>query len=107
MQRVHPDIHYIVRPTLATEHLVLVMGTIDPERPVRVRAHREYLPGDVFGYAPRNTRSLLQAANYLAYGRLQPRDSTTPSRLEAVLRGPRAPLEPALPTGPQATSRWS
>src|SRR5271167_2820037 len=24
----------------STEHLVLVMGTIDPERPVRVRAHR-------------------------------------------------------------------
>ena len=46
----------------STEHLVLVMGTIDPDRPVRVRAHREYLPGDVFGYSPRNTRSLLQAA---------------------------------------------
>jgi 3,4-dihydroxy 2-butanone 4-phosphate synthase/GTP cyclohydrolase II len=45
-----------------TEHLVLAMGNIDPERPVRVRAHREYLPGDVFGYSPRNTRSLLQAA---------------------------------------------
>ena len=46
----------------STEHLVLVMGTIDPDRPVRVRAHREYLPGDVFGYSPRNTRSLLQSA---------------------------------------------
>jgi 3,4-dihydroxy 2-butanone 4-phosphate synthase / GTP cyclohydrolase II len=46
----------------STEHLVLVMGTIEPDRPVRVRAHREYLPGDVFGYSPRNTRSLLQAA---------------------------------------------
>lgn len=45
-----------------TEHLVLVMGTIDGDRPVRVRAHREYLPGDVFGYSARNTRSLLQAA---------------------------------------------
>ena len=27
-----------------------------------MRAHREYLPGDVFGYSPRNTRSLLQSA---------------------------------------------
>ncbi|HZO81302.1 MAG TPA: 3,4-dihydroxy-2-butanone-4-phosphate synthase [Candidatus Binataceae bacterium] len=46
----------------STEHLVLVMGRIDAEHPVRVRAHREYLPGDVFGYTERNTRSLLQAA---------------------------------------------
>jgi 3,4-dihydroxy 2-butanone 4-phosphate synthase/GTP cyclohydrolase II len=46
----------------STEHLVLVMGTIDADRPVRVRAHREYLPGDVFGYSARNTRSLLRAA---------------------------------------------
>jgi 3,4-dihydroxy 2-butanone 4-phosphate synthase / GTP cyclohydrolase II len=45
-----------------TEHLVLVMGEITPERPVLVRAHREYLPGDVFGYTKRNTRGLLQAA---------------------------------------------
>jgi 3,4-dihydroxy 2-butanone 4-phosphate synthase/GTP cyclohydrolase II len=45
-----------------SEHMVLVMGAIDPERPVLVRAHREYLPGDVFGYTKRNTRSLLQAA---------------------------------------------
>jgi 3,4-dihydroxy 2-butanone 4-phosphate synthase / GTP cyclohydrolase II len=45
-----------------SEHLVLVMGTIEPDRPVLVRAHREYLPGDVFGYAKRNTRGLLQAA---------------------------------------------
>ncbi len=46
----------------STEHLVLVMGTVDPDRPVRVRAHREYLPGDVFGYASRDTRGLLQGA---------------------------------------------
>lgn len=46
----------------STEHLVLVMGAIDGERPVRVRAHREYLPGDVFGYSARDTRSLLRAA---------------------------------------------
>ncbi|MBF6560996.1 MAG: 3,4-dihydroxy-2-butanone-4-phosphate synthase [Candidatus Binataceae bacterium] len=45
-----------------SEHLVMVMGTIDPEAPILVRAHREYLPGDVFGYTKRNTRSLLQAA---------------------------------------------
>ena len=32
-----------------TEHLVLVMGNVDPQRPILVRAHREYLPGDVFG----------------------------------------------------------
>ena len=45
-----------------SEHLVLVMGEINPDRPVLVRAHREYLPGDVFGYVKRNTRALLQAA---------------------------------------------
>lgn len=45
-----------------TEHMVLVMGNIDPSRPILVRAHREYLPGDVFGYAQRNTRKLLRAA---------------------------------------------
>jgi 3,4-dihydroxy 2-butanone 4-phosphate synthase/GTP cyclohydrolase II len=45
-----------------TEHLVLVMGSIDPARPILVRAHREYLPGDVFGYTERNTRGLLHAA---------------------------------------------
>ncbi len=45
-----------------TEHLVMVMGKIDPSQPTLVRAHREYLPGDVFGYAGCNTRSLLQAS---------------------------------------------
>jgi 3,4-dihydroxy 2-butanone 4-phosphate synthase/GTP cyclohydrolase II len=45
-----------------TEHLVLQMGKIDPARPVLVRAHREYLPGDVFAYRKRDTRSLLHAA---------------------------------------------
>ncbi|HUO05169.1 MAG TPA: 3,4-dihydroxy-2-butanone-4-phosphate synthase [Candidatus Binataceae bacterium] len=45
-----------------TEHLVLVMGKVDPDQPVLVRAHREYLPGDVFGYSGRNTRALLRAA---------------------------------------------
>jgi 3,4-dihydroxy 2-butanone 4-phosphate synthase / GTP cyclohydrolase II len=45
-----------------TEHLVLVMGKVDPNTAILVRAHREYLPGDVFGYAGRNTRNLLKAA---------------------------------------------
>jgi len=45
-----------------TEHLVLVMGEVDPSKPILVRAHREYLPGDVFGYFDRNTRGLLNAA---------------------------------------------
>ncbi len=45
-----------------TEHLVMVMGTVDPAVPILVRAHREYLPGDVFGYLGRNTRELLQAS---------------------------------------------
>jgi 3,4-dihydroxy 2-butanone 4-phosphate synthase/GTP cyclohydrolase II len=45
-----------------TEHLVLVMGKVDPARPILVRAHREYLPGDVFGYSVRNTRNLLRSA---------------------------------------------
>jgi 3,4-dihydroxy 2-butanone 4-phosphate synthase/GTP cyclohydrolase II len=44
------------------EHLVLVKGDIDPEKPVLVRAHAEYLPGDVFGYTKRNTGRLLHAA---------------------------------------------
>ena len=51
-----------------SEHLVLLMGTISPERPVLVRAHREYLPGDVFGYTKRNTRSLLHSAMELIAG---------------------------------------
>lgn len=42
------------------EHLVLVKGTISPEEPVLVRAHAEYLPGDVFGYTQSNTSGLLQ-----------------------------------------------
>ena len=44
------------------EHMVLVKGEINPEVPVLVRAHAEYLPGDVFGYAKRNTGQLLHAA---------------------------------------------
>jgi 3,4-dihydroxy 2-butanone 4-phosphate synthase / GTP cyclohydrolase II len=45
-----------------TEHLVLVMGKVDSAKPILVRAHREYLPGDVFGYSVRNTRNLLRSA---------------------------------------------
>jgi len=44
------------------EHLVLVKGEIRPEEPVIVRAHAEYLPGDVFGYSRRNTGQLLHVA---------------------------------------------
>ena len=44
------------------EHLVLVKGEIDPEEAVLVRAHSEYLPGDVFGYTRSNTRALLHRA---------------------------------------------
>ena len=41
------------------EHLALVCGEIRPDQPVLVRAHTEYLPGDVFGSADRNTAALL------------------------------------------------
>jgi 3,4-dihydroxy 2-butanone 4-phosphate synthase/GTP cyclohydrolase II len=44
------------------EHLVLVKGEIKPEEPVLVRAHAEYLPGDVFGSSERNTAALLRRA---------------------------------------------
>jgi 3,4-dihydroxy 2-butanone 4-phosphate synthase / GTP cyclohydrolase II len=44
------------------EHLVLVKGDITPDEPILVRPHLEYLPGDVFGYRERDTRSLLQKA---------------------------------------------
>ena len=44
------------------EHIVLVKGDIESDEPVLVRAHAEYLPGDVFGYAHRDTGSLLQKA---------------------------------------------
>lgn len=42
------------------EHIVLVKGDISPEEPVLVRAHAEYLPGDVFSYAQSNTSALLR-----------------------------------------------
>jgi 3,4-dihydroxy 2-butanone 4-phosphate synthase/GTP cyclohydrolase II len=42
------------------EHLVLVKGEIHADQPVLVRAHAEFLPGDVFCMAERNTAALLQ-----------------------------------------------
>lgn len=41
------------------EHLALVRGNIGPKEPVLVRTHTEYLAGDVFGSADRDTASLL------------------------------------------------
>ena len=41
------------------EHLALVRGDVRPDVPVLVRAHTEYLPGDVFGSLARNTGALL------------------------------------------------
>lgn len=42
------------------EHLVLVHGEIRPDEPILVRAHAEYLPGDVFGSVDRDTSALLR-----------------------------------------------
>lgn len=44
----------------AGEHLALVRGEIRSDEPVLVRAHTEYLPGDVFGSVSRNTGALLR-----------------------------------------------
>lgn len=44
------------------EHVALVKGEIDPEEPVLVRAHAEFLPGDVFHMAEQNTAALLHRA---------------------------------------------
>jgi len=44
------------------EHLALVRGDITPDVPTLVRAHAEYLPGDVFGYTQRDTGAVLQRA---------------------------------------------
>ncbi len=41
------------------EHLALVRGDVRPDEPVLVRAHTEFLPGDVFGSLSRNTGALL------------------------------------------------
>jgi len=42
------------------EHVVLVKGDISPHEPVLVRAHAEYVPGDVFSYTQSNTSALLR-----------------------------------------------
>jgi 3,4-dihydroxy 2-butanone 4-phosphate synthase/GTP cyclohydrolase II len=44
------------------EHLALVRGKITPDEPTLVRAHAEYLPGDVFGYTQRDTGAVLHQA---------------------------------------------
>jgi 3,4-dihydroxy 2-butanone 4-phosphate synthase/GTP cyclohydrolase II len=44
------------------EHLALVKGEIHPDEPTLVRAHAEYLPGDVFATVRRNTGELLHRA---------------------------------------------
>jgi 3,4-dihydroxy 2-butanone 4-phosphate synthase / GTP cyclohydrolase II len=44
------------------EHLALVRGKITPDQPTLVRAHAEYLPGDVFGYTQRDTGAVLHRA---------------------------------------------
>jgi len=44
------------------EHVALVKGNIKADEPVLVRAHAEFLPGDVFRMAERNTAALLHEA---------------------------------------------
>jgi 3,4-dihydroxy 2-butanone 4-phosphate synthase / GTP cyclohydrolase II len=44
------------------EHLALVKGELRADIPTLVRAHAEYLPGDVFAHARRNTGALLHRA---------------------------------------------
>jgi len=45
-----------------SEHLVLIRGEIQANEPILVRAHAEYLPGDVFSYQSRNTGEMLRRA---------------------------------------------
>jgi len=45
-----------------SEHLVLLRGEIRSDEPILVRAHAEYLPGDVFAYQSRNTGEMLHRA---------------------------------------------
>jgi len=44
------------------EHVVLVKGDIETDEPVLVRAHAEFVPGDVLRMAERNTAALLHEA---------------------------------------------
>lgn len=43
------DVHLYQTAVDEKEHIALVKGTIDPDRPVLVRVHSECLTGDVFG----------------------------------------------------------
>jgi 3,4-dihydroxy 2-butanone 4-phosphate synthase / GTP cyclohydrolase II len=45
-----------------SEHLVLLRGDVVADEPILVRAHAEYLPGDVFAYQSRNTGEMLHRA---------------------------------------------
>ena len=45
-----------------SEHLVLLRGDVAADEPILVRAHAEYLPGDVFAYQSRNTGEMLHRA---------------------------------------------
>jgi 3,4-dihydroxy 2-butanone 4-phosphate synthase/GTP cyclohydrolase II len=45
-----------------SEHLVLMRGDVESDQPILVRAHAEYLPGDVFAYQSRNTGEMLHRA---------------------------------------------
>src|SRR5262249_57919479 len=47
------------------EHVALILGEIDPERPALVRAHSECLTGDVFGSMRCDCGAQLQAARRL------------------------------------------
>jgi 3,4-dihydroxy 2-butanone 4-phosphate synthase / GTP cyclohydrolase II len=50
------------------EHLALVKGDVRGDEATLVRAHAEYLPGDVFGSADRNTGALLHRAMEIIAG---------------------------------------
>jgi mannose-6-phosphate isomerase-like protein (cupin superfamily) len=69
--------------------------TLDRRIDLFIGDWRDSMPRHVFGslvlrdiltrgdnYAPPQPGAILQAANYLAYGRLQPRDSTIPTKLD-------------------------
>ncbi len=55
-------IHVYEDVTSHEEHVALVLGEIDPSRPVLVRAHSECLTGDVFGSMRCDCGAQLQAA---------------------------------------------
>ncbi len=80
-----------------SEHLVLVKGDIRPEEPVLVRPHIEYLPGDVFGYRDRDTRSLLHRAmaRIAAEGRGVILYLRRPDRFDLVTAGAAAGTPPS------------